>query len=320
MRLNHNRLGAGKKSGKPFRRFAPVVATIALISMPLFAKAEVKPSPPAKTNTLSIVHAGVETLGESVARRHLIKPAKVKGGKVTGITIMVPLLSKKDSYLVLKLPTAEVDELLKHVSTLPKGERAGVVRDWVIKNQELMLKEYIKSGRKQAFSFNLASIVPTPDKKPEKVDPVPELRRGERTAVELKPTLPIPPKIIGGEGTEKNPIKINVPVPIAKEHLVGTKLYSGKTPLQFGERRIHLSIRFVAVTEPAGSEPRTTTREQLLSEIARVVSGSNQLKLIYTATGNEAKNIGGIRLGGAASGLISEACRKNEAIRHYVPN
>lgn len=209
----------------------------------------------------------VRTLKPAVVRRYLTSPVETRRGKITGITITVPLLRGRNKYLVLKVPPAKVKELLEYLSRLPKGERAGLIKDWAIKNQESMLKQYIEAGRKPRFRFKLVpmSSVITPE--------LAELRRKVEMVPKKTPRLEagirverLPGEIRGGKGTKDNPYIVHLRKGQQKKYPGGLKI---KGPLVFeveGLGKIYFKL-FLTVSQLGKRSRKNTAKE--LSRILR---------------------------------------------------
>lgn len=86
------------------------------------------------------------TLRTAQERRILQNPAEVRRGEVRSITIHVPLLSGRNDYLVVRMPDAAVRDLLSQAQALPQEQRTQFIREWVVRNQQAVLEQYIRSG------------------------------------------------------------------------------------------------------------------------------------------------------------------------------
>ncbi len=94
------------------------------------------------------VEAHRATLTPAAARDQMQNPLTTsRRGEVQGLTITVPLITERNSYLVVRLPANVVQDLLTHVQTLPEEQRRNYLSEWIIRNQQSVLDSYIRSGR-----------------------------------------------------------------------------------------------------------------------------------------------------------------------------
>ncbi|MEW6035836.1 MAG: hypothetical protein AB1529_04445, partial [Candidatus Micrarchaeota archaeon] len=105
----------------------------------------------------------VRSMRAAEARQAISNPVDVRRGQVRSITLTIPLLTDRGSYLVVRLPDTVVQELLTQARTLPEAERPGFVRDWVMRNQQAVLEQYILSSRGQRrFRYNVVPVQAQP--------------------------------------------------------------------------------------------------------------------------------------------------------------
>lgn len=85
-------------------------------------------------------------------------PVETRRGAVQSITLTVPLLSS-NSYLVVRLPQQAVRDMLEHVRTLPPDQRPGFVREWIMRNQQAVIEQHIRSGgRQRRFRYDVVPV------------------------------------------------------------------------------------------------------------------------------------------------------------------
>ncbi len=88
------------------------------------------------------------TLTQAAARDQMQNPLSTdRRGAVQSLTITVPLITERNSYLVVRLPANVVQDLLAHVGTLPEDQRRNYLSEWIIRNQQTVLEQYLHSGR-----------------------------------------------------------------------------------------------------------------------------------------------------------------------------
>jgi hypothetical protein len=97
------------------------------------------------------------TLTAAAARDHMSHPLETtRSGEVRALTITVPLLSERNSYLVVRLPENLVRDVLSYAGTLPEDQRRDYLSEWIIRNQQAVLSQYIQSGRtSRAFRYDV---------------------------------------------------------------------------------------------------------------------------------------------------------------------
>src|SRR5512143_3049153 len=118
------------------------------------------------------------TLTAAAAREQLTHPLETtRRGEIRSLAITVPLLSERNSYLVVRLPEQMVRDVLSYVGTLPEEQRRDYLAEWIIRNQQAVLSQYVQTGRTQrAFRYNVvpARIEPSvTEAVPRRVEPQP---------------------------------------------------------------------------------------------------------------------------------------------------
>jgi hypothetical protein len=198
---------------------------------------------------------------QAAARQLMENPVQVTRGQITRITLIVPAFEEPNrqgryAYLVAQIPQAKVQELLRHVGTLPETQRAGFVRDYLRANQQAMITNYIGNRRArfrfdgvepQAVAAPQPAAVPTPRRVAEPaprraatprrttpqpvVTPAPVERPvpGPRPAPRVE--LPaLPAQVTGGSGTRSRPYEI--------------RLREGRSSRGLGASVVNLPIQF----------------------------------------------------------------------------
>ena len=128
---------------------------------------------------LTALQADVQlrTILAADARRALSNPVELRRGEVRSITLTIPLLTDRNSYLVVRLPDQAVQDLLSHVRTLPTNERNTFIRDWVMRNQQVIIEQHIRvGGRQRRFRYDVVPVQAQPslaDTTPRRVAPQP---------------------------------------------------------------------------------------------------------------------------------------------------
>lgn len=103
-------------------------------------------------------NVAVRRLNDRAAAQNIRTPVVVRKGKVKSVTITIPLFEPNDKqgrgkYLVAELPKAIVDDLLRQASNLPEKERSDFIKEWLKKNQEAVLNQYLKVKGKSPKTF-----------------------------------------------------------------------------------------------------------------------------------------------------------------------
>ncbi len=146
----------------------------------------------------------VRTLRAAAAHEALQHPVELRRGEVRSITLTIPLLNDNTSYLVVRLPDNVVQALLTHVRTLPQNERQEFIYNWVMRNQQAVIEQHIRSGgRDRRFRYDVVPIQALPrvtESTPRRVEPPPQppvsatVPRRE-PAAPVQPAAP-PPRVI----------------------------------------------------------------------------------------------------------------------------
>lgn len=120
----------------------------------------------------------VRTLRAAAAHEALQHPVELRRGEVRSITLTIPLLNDNTSYLVVRLPDNVVQALLTHVRTLPQSERQEFIYNWVMRNQQAVIEQHIRSGgRDRRFRYDVVPIQALPrvtESTPRRVEPPPQ--------------------------------------------------------------------------------------------------------------------------------------------------
>ena len=124
-----------------------------------------------------------QTLSAADARRALENPVAIRRGAVQSVTLTIPLLSERNSYLVVRLPDAVVQDLMRQAREVPDAERPAFVRDWVMRNQQAVLEQFVRAGRtERRFRYD---VIPVPTRMgevtPRRVEPPPQAERREES-------------------------------------------------------------------------------------------------------------------------------------------
>jgi hypothetical protein len=220
----------------------------------------------------------------------MTRPVTVRRGRISGVTISVPLITQRNKYLVLSVPSGVVGQLVDHLRTLPAGQRGRYMRRWMGRNQSSMLEAYAESGvsgrrGRQRFSFTLvpvgtAGITPrrtratatpritSPGAAPRITSPG-EVRTGQptdrtpglRITRRRKPSLPRTVK--GGSGTHSKPYQVR---PRKGRATRGTGSTQGIAPFIFsigGLGKVYFEVDFTL--SQLGARSRKRTRTELTS-------------------------------------------------------
>jgi hypothetical protein len=132
-------------------------------------------------------------------RTYLSRPVDTDTqGNIKGMRIVVPLpKGEKDTYLVMELKGEELDEL-KH----------GDLKSRIVELQKGMLKQHLKVEKEPIY------LRRTPPK--------------EKKSASLGRLGPMPPRLVGGKGTDGSPFLLEIPVPVKDTALVVKRLYSSE--------------------------------------------------------------------------------------------
>lgn len=86
-----------------------------------------------------------------------------KDGSIDAITITIPLLREKDSYLVVKLPADTVAEITGYIQELPEKDRNQFLIKWIIQNADAVLDQFIRTGAKDhQFRYDVVPVLVAP--------------------------------------------------------------------------------------------------------------------------------------------------------------
>lgn len=119
------------------------------------------------------------TLSASDARRQLENPVVVRRGQVQSVTLTIPLLSERNAYLVVRLPDTVVQDLMRQAREVPEADRPAFVRDWIMRNQQAVLEQFVRANRSERrFRYD---VVPVPTRMgevtPRRVEQPPQAER-----------------------------------------------------------------------------------------------------------------------------------------------
>ncbi|MEW6722463.1 MAG: hypothetical protein AB1324_04325 [Candidatus Micrarchaeota archaeon] len=104
-----------------------------------------------------------QTLTSAQAQRALSNPVTLRRGEVQSITLTIPLLSDRNSYLVVRLPDESVRALMSHLGTLPQDQRREFTVEWIMRNQQAVLDQYVRSGgSERRFRYDVVPIQAQP--------------------------------------------------------------------------------------------------------------------------------------------------------------
>ncbi|MFN7991209.1 MAG: hypothetical protein U0R44_03555 [Candidatus Micrarchaeia archaeon] len=140
----------------------------------------------------------VSRLTAEAARRALSSPVEAsRRGEVRSITLTIPLLSDRNSYLVVRLPDTIVQDLMRQAREVPEPQRREFITDWVMRNQEAVLEQYIAGERtRRSFRYNVVPVrTPVTEAVPRRVDeevrPQPARTTIIRPRAEPQPQAPV---------------------------------------------------------------------------------------------------------------------------------
>jgi hypothetical protein len=119
----------------------------------------------------------------------------MRRGQLRSVTLTIPLLSERNTYLVVRLPNEIVQDAVRQARELPEAERPAFLRDWVMRNQQAVLEQYVRTGRSERrFRYD---VVPVPTRMgevtPRRVEPeqahrmIQEYRQVSRTGQDIVP-------------------------------------------------------------------------------------------------------------------------------------
>ena len=165
----------------------------------------------------------VRTMQAAQANQALSSPVQTRRGEVQGITLTIPLLTERNAYLVVKLPDQAVRELVEKARALPENQRAAFIRGWVMRNQQAILEQHVRSpAGTKSFRYDVVPVAVQPVAKatPQRTEPpkppaaaaVPS-RREMPTERRIQPgpsatrsqLPPLPAQVKGGGGSRASP-------------------------------------------------------------------------------------------------------------------
>ncbi|MFH0885023.1 MAG: hypothetical protein V1861_04895 [Candidatus Micrarchaeota archaeon] len=137
----------------------------------------------------------LRTLRANEAREAISNPVDIRRGEVRTITLTIPLLTDRNSYLVVRLPDQAVQDLLSHVRTLPTNERNNFIREWVMRNQQAVIEQHVRiGGRERRFRYDVVPVQAQPrvsESTPRRVEPQPPV---SATVPRREPPAQVPPQ------------------------------------------------------------------------------------------------------------------------------
>lgn len=303
----------------------------------------------------------INKLNDRAAKQHLEAPVVVRGNRIRSVTLTIPLLETdrqgRGTYLIVKLPTDTVDELMDRVVALPEEKRSDFLRSWIRENQEAVLSRYfeIRDKGKKTRKFRY-DVVPVPAGAPlaEKRKAVPRkagkarpqppatkkrtedlviVRRDTPGMKERAITLPRGymahqrEKEADRQKREKAGV-LTVSIPVSDPDQVGKELYmSDPHPILYsdpdkGDAKMSVKVRFVGVEQT--SKSKKTTRKELTYKVSRFIGGNftKYLSKEHNYAGRklrEAKDKVRDRVLTIAGSVVSKATGRSKAIREYAP-
>ncbi|MFH1785774.1 MAG: hypothetical protein ABH842_05080 [Candidatus Micrarchaeota archaeon] len=176
--------------------------------------------------------------------KKLPQNVEILAGKVKSITLVLPLLNEKNAYLVIKLPESVLKDVLEHAAKLPEAQRTQFVQDWLMKNQDVALQQYIKSKAK-VFTLD---VVPVRVAEPSRLGTIHLEKAPHRIGLERGET-----RILSGSGTTGDPYQATIAVsPFVRLEGVGKKAV--KLPLiidleSFGQFHFKITLKLGQLAE-----------------------------------------------------------------------
>jgi hypothetical protein len=169
-------------------------------------------------------------LSTGAARHQISHPVEMRRGDLRSVTLTIPLL-EKGAFLVVKLPIPIVQEVVRQSRELPESERSQFVREWIMRNQQAVLEQYVQSGRGQKrFRYDvIPSLAPsvtesTPKRVREPYPPktAPRVIQPEEKPEQKKPeeAPKAPPRVIQPEipaPKQESPKERPVPIETKRE-------------------------------------------------------------------------------------------------------
>ncbi len=118
------------------------------------------------------------TIRANDARQAMANPVVLRRGEVQSITLTIPLLSGPNDYLVVRLPDEAVRGMLTHARTLPPNERTNFIREWIMRNQQAVIEQHVRSGpTTRRFRYDVVPVQAQPrvtEATPRRVEPAPQ--------------------------------------------------------------------------------------------------------------------------------------------------
>ncbi len=103
--------------------------------------------------------AEVRRMSESDATRAMENPVEFRRGTVRSVTLTIPLLSEQNTYLVVRLPESAVKDLMDRALALPEPEREPFIKEWVMRNQEALLEQYLVTEEgSRSFRYDIVPV------------------------------------------------------------------------------------------------------------------------------------------------------------------
>lgn len=106
-----------------------------------------------------ISQSRVVTMPPEQAAKFVIPKIEKTNNEVTSITLTLPLLSAKNSYLVIHFPEEPVRTLMDRAKMLPKEQQVSFVQEWLVKNQNIALNQYLHDTSVHSFRCDTISPI-----------------------------------------------------------------------------------------------------------------------------------------------------------------
>lgn len=95
----------------------------------------------------------------AAARQQMASPVEFnRRHELRSVTLTIPLLGERNSYLVVRIPNEMAQEAVRLAREQPEAERPAFLREWLMRNQQVVLETYVRGGR-SARRFNY-EVVP----------------------------------------------------------------------------------------------------------------------------------------------------------------
>ncbi|MFN7990653.1 MAG: hypothetical protein U0R44_00690 [Candidatus Micrarchaeia archaeon] len=98
----------------------------------------------------------VRTLTESAANRLVGNSIDMRDGELRGMTLVVPSLRSKDTYLVAVLPQKIIAELSRRIARFPPSERKRFLTGWVDRNRSAIYESHMANPAARSFSYQVS--------------------------------------------------------------------------------------------------------------------------------------------------------------------